>query len=187
LPLAFSTLAFADDDEATVVMGARLSGANEVPAYITNGSGNVTVKVTEAPASISVTIKYENLKGTAQAAHLHLGNKWETGAVVVPICGVAGRVCPASGTEQTFTFPLTVGVITPLPIQGFAGDVASLIQALKSGVIYANVHTNAPGNAVNGEIRGQVGRGQGFSGDDHPGQGDEHGKGKGKGKDKDDE
>ena len=182
---AFSMASFADDDDAAVAMGTRLSGANEVPVYITNGTGNVTVKVTEAPASISVRIRYDNLRGTAQAAHLHLGNRWENGAAIVTICGAAGRICPASGTEQTFTFPLTSGVITPVLSQGFAGNVASLIQALRSGVIYVNVHTNAPGNAPNGEIRGQLMRGRDESDDDNPGQGNGNGKDKKKDKDKD--
>jgi hypothetical protein len=152
---------------------------NEIPANLTAGTGTASLKVTDAPASISITIRYSNLTGNASAAHLHLGNPWENGSVVVTICGSQGRSCPARGTEQTFTFPLTAPAITAVPAQAFAGDVASLLRALSGGVIYVNVHTAA---FPNGEIRGQIGRGRGrSSGDDNPGRG----KGKGKQKETD--
>lgn len=157
-----------DDNNGGATMGATLSGANEIPTNLSTGIGTVSLKVTEAPASISVTIKYSGLTGNAAAAHLHLGNRWENGPVVVTICGSSGRQCPAQGTEQTFTFPLT-NAITAIPAQAFTADVATLIRALDNGVIYANVHTSTfPG----GEIRGQMGHGRGRSmGNNNPGRG----------------
>ena len=173
LLLAAAT-SFADDDnDGHRGRKTRLSGANEIPVNLSTGTGVVSLSVTEAPASISITISYSGLTGNANVAHLHLGNPWENGLPVVTICGgTSGRQCPAQGTEQTFTFPLTGNAITAIPAQAFTADVATLIRALDKGMIYANVHTNA---FPNGEIRGQLGRGRSM-GNENPGRG--HGRGK---------
>jgi hypothetical protein len=150
----------------------------------------VKVNITEAPASITFTLQYANLTGNATMAHLHLGNPWESGPIVVTICGGnSGRTCPAMGVESTFTFPLTGTAITAVPAQSFTADVATLLRALRAGVIYANVHT---AQYPNGEIRGQVGRGLGAGnagehGNPHgdpPGLGNGNGNGNGNGKGK---
>ncbi len=182
LALVVSSLAWADadDDNGTGTLKAELSGLNAVPVNMSTGAGEVAVKVTESPASISVTVSYSNLTGNATAAHLHLGNEWENGPIVVPICGTPDRVCPAQGMEQTFTFPLTGSAIIPVPAQRFTADVATLMRALEGGVIYVNVHTAA---FPNGEIRGQLGRGRGKAvGGENPGKGNGNGNGNGKGK-----
>jgi hypothetical protein len=174
LVFALSSVVWADaDDNRSATLTAAMSGPKEIPVNLSTGTGNVTVRVTEAPASISITISYSKLTGDAMAAHLHLGNQWESGPIVVPICGTAGRTCPAQGTEQTFTFPLTGNAITAIPAQRFTADVATLIRALESGVIYANVHTAA---FPNGEIRGQLGHGRGRASGVNPGRGNGNGK-----------
>jgi hypothetical protein len=49
--------------------------------------------------------------------------------------------------------------ILAVPAQGIAaGDLASVLKAMRAGLTYANVHTT---NFPNGEIRGQIGGGGG--------------------------
>ena len=117
LVFAVSSFAWTDADEKNGIETLRtaLSGANEIPANLSTGTGDASLKVTEAPASVSVTIRYSNLTGNAAAAHLHLGNRWENGPVVVTICGNSERACPAQGMEQTFTFALTGNAINAVP------------------------------------------------------------------------
>lgn len=164
-------------DNASGSFRASLTGSNELPVNLSAGTGDVSMKIDESPASASITLRYSGLTGNATMAHLRLGNRWENGPVIVTICGGAsGRTCPAQNLEMTFTFPLTAGAITAIPAQGFAADVPTLIRAIRAGVVYANVHT---AQYPNGEIRGQIGRGSGKSqsrggpnpGNDNPGRG----------------
>jgi hypothetical protein len=162
---------------------AKLAGSKEVPVNLSAGTGDISVKIDESPASATIVLEYSGMTGNASMAHLHLGNPWESGPVIVTICGGgSSRTCPAQNLETRFTFPLTAGAITAVPGQGFTADVATLIRAIRAGAVYANVHT---AQYPNGEIRGQIGRGsrkgQGAGGPGNRNNDDNPGKGKDKG------
>jgi hypothetical protein len=107
-----------------------LSGANEVPAKQTAGTGTFEVTLNKDNYQLHYHVVYSGLSGPATAAHFH--GPAAAGAN-------AGVVMPFKG----YTSPID-GDATLTPAQ--AAD-------LLAGLWYINVHTAAnPG----GEIRGQV-------------------------------
>jgi hypothetical protein len=69
---------------------------------------------------------------------------------------------------------ITSADVLAIAAQGLAaGDLASLIQAMGDGAVYVNVNTD---KFINGEIRGQLGRGSSSDGSgDGNGNGNGHG------------
>jgi hypothetical protein len=68
----------ADDDSGSGTFAARLTGSSEIPANLSAGTGEISVKIDASPASASIVLKYSGLSGNVMMAHLHLGNRWET-------------------------------------------------------------------------------------------------------------
>jgi hypothetical protein len=69
------------------------------------------------------------------------------------LCGGGGKpACPPAG--GTITGTITAADVVAIPTQNLAaGDLASLMKAIRAGVAYVNVHTT---NFPSGEIRGQI-------------------------------
>ena len=146
---------------------AELIGYEEVPAVATRADGMFEARVARDGQSVAYTLAYAGLQGTITQAHIHFAQKSVNGSIVVWLCGTgttttAGPTgtptCPQSGTVSgTFTSANVLASSTTQQLA--AGDLATFIDAMQSGVAYVNVHTSlSPG----GEIRGQVGsRGHG--------------------------
>ena len=133
-------------------MKAELQGYEEVPAISTTGSGELKLKVSKDETSIDYELSYAGLEGVPLASHIHLGQRDVNGGIIVFLCGGGGKpVCPASGTVTGTIIP--ADIIGPAGQGIAAGEFAEALQAMRSGVTYANVHTALhPG----GEIRGQI-------------------------------
>lgn len=115
----------------TVSLSAKLSGANEVPANVSTGSGSVEASLDKQTNVLTWTVTYAGLTGPAKAAHFH-------GPAVAGTN--AGVVLGFSGSLES-------------PIKGSATLTAAQVADLLAGKWYVNVHTAAnPG----GEVRGQV-------------------------------
>lgn len=134
---------------------ATLTGANEVPAVTTTATGTATL--TLSGNQITYTINATNLQN-AVLGHIHLAAAGENGQVRLNLCGTGAPEPPcASGTGVVATGTNGTTVGTP------AITFDELVEAMRTGGAYVNVHTNAagctPGNAgcnPGGEIRGQV-------------------------------
>ena len=148
----FASLAGAGDRSNNAK--ATLTGFQEVPAVSSTGTGTLDLRIDDEAQTIDYDLTYENLEGTiTTAAHIHLGQAGVNGGVSAFFCGGGGR--PAcTPTSGTFTGVLTPADVIGPTAQGIAaGEFAELVQAIRAGVTYVNVHTNKhPG----GEIRGQV-------------------------------
>jgi len=156
---------FADqnaNDRRTV--RARLSGFQEVPVVSTAGSGEFMARINKQTGEIDYEFSYAGMQSTVTQAHIHLGQRSVNGGIMVWLCQSAGNPAPAAVAATT---PLcgspdfvSSGVITAASVVGpggaqqlGAGELAELVDALRAGVAYVNVHTTvSPG----GEIRGQV-------------------------------
>ncbi len=134
---------------------ATLSGANEVPAVTTTATGSATLSV--SGTEITYTINVTNLQN-AILGHIHLAAAGVNGPVRLNLCGT-GAPEPActsgTGVLATGTNGTTVG--TP------AITFEELLDAMRTGGAYVNVHTFAEGCTPategcnpGGEIRGQV-------------------------------
>jgi hypothetical protein len=112
------------------------------------------MSVNPGDTSLSYELQYRNLEGsTTTAAHVHLGQTGVSGGVSFFLCGGGGKpACPATSGSVSGTV-VAADVIGPVG-QGIAAmELDEILKAMRSGVAYANVHTN---NHPTGEIRGQI-------------------------------
>lgn len=158
--LSAPTPAVADDE-----FKAKLKGFDEVPAVSTRGSGEFRAEVTSHGTAIDYELTYDGIEGTILQAHIHLAQRSVNGGIILFLCansltspapaptGTPG--CPANGGTVTGT--LTASDIRPVSGQGIgtgAAQFAEILQAIRKGVTYVNVHSSP--NHVGGEIRGQI-------------------------------
>lgn len=128
LGLGVSGAALAAD---TVALAAKLSGANEVPANASPGSGTLDASLDKQSGVLTWTLTYAGLTGPVKAGHFH---------------GPA-----LAGANSGVALGFTGSVESP--IKGSATLTAAQVDDLIAGKWYANLHTAAnPG----GELRGQV-------------------------------
>jgi len=125
---------------------ASLKGDNEVPPVETNAVGNVIVKISKDETSIHYKLIVANIEDVT-ASHFHFAPEGQNGPVVAFLYSGAPSG-PVNGVlaEGTITAANVIGPVFP-------GDLAALIDAIRDGNIYVNVHTvsNPPG-----KIRGQL-------------------------------
>lgn len=125
--LAFSSMCMAD----TLQVKAELSGASEVPANTSPGTGALSGTFDTQTSMLTWTLTYSGLTGPVKAGHFH--GPAEAGKNAGVALGFTGSV--------------------ESPIAGSATLSAAQAQDLLAGKWYANLHTAAnPG----GEVRGQV-------------------------------
>jgi CHRD domain len=146
---------------------AALRPTHEVPALSSTATGSFTATLDEDAQTLTYELTYQNLEAAPLQAHIHLGQRGVNGGVSVFLCGNAPNVPPATAptppacpaAPATVTGTLTAADIIGPAAQGLAPTTATtnefgeLVNMLRSGVTYANVHSvKYPG----GEIRGQV-------------------------------
>jgi hypothetical protein len=129
---------------------ASLSYTNEIPPTSSTGTGTATYTVNGT--TVDYTITYQNLTGKPTNAHIHVGASTVTGGtVVVPFSNTLFPATPSGSWSGSFTASdIKAGTNGSTTIA--AGSLDDLINALKAGNTYTNVHTAAN---PNGEIRGQ--------------------------------
>ena len=138
------------------VATAHLRSYEEVPALSTPGSGDFVATINAAGTEMNYQLRYSNLQGKVLQSHLHFGQKSVNGGIMIFLCsnlgnGPAGtQACPQEGTISGVIHADNVTGNT----QGIApGELFEIIQGIRGGVVYANVHSDLfPG----GEIRGQL-------------------------------
>src|SRR5215472_11780603 len=78
---------------------AQLNGFEEVPPISTPGQGAFKATVDAGGTSISYSLSYSSLKGTASAGFIQFGQLGVNGGFLAFLCGGGGKPsCPASGT-----------------------------------------------------------------------------------------
>ena len=140
----------------------QLKGLEEAPVAITGASGQLQLTINEAAGTIAYELTYEDLEGTVTQSHIHVGQKNIVGGIAIWLCQTATNPAPtavATATPQCPQAGKVTGTITaasvigPLPQLVTAGQLDEVIDAIRAGVAYGNVHSVAvPG----GEIRGQL-------------------------------
>jgi CHRD domain len=152
-----ASIASADDK-----IRATLKGFSEVPSVSTEGSGTFEAVINKDGTAIDFEITYSGIQGTVTQSHMHVGQRGVNGGIVLWICGTATNPEPATGgNTNVCTSPdgHFTGTWKPENVQTVAtqqikpGELNEVIDAIRAGVAYVNVHSNlSPG----GEVRGQV-------------------------------
>ena len=108
-----------------------------------------------APDKLHYVFRYSGLEGGASLfAHVHFGQRSVAGGVSFFLCGGSTKPTPCpngSGTVEGDVGP--ADVVGP-NAQGIEpGSFAEILQAMRAGQAYANIHTT---RWPTGEIRGQI-------------------------------
>lgn len=156
--LVFTTAAMAAQPDSKNFV-AVLSGADEVPARDTNARGTAFFKLSPDGTTLYYTLIVANIDNPV-ASHIHCGPSGVSGPVGVNLftSGVAG--------SGSFNGVLASGEITAPNAVNACGwtSLWDVLNAMRSGNAYVNVHTNdgvaptntGPGDFPGGEIRGQI-------------------------------
>jgi hypothetical protein len=146
----------AGSDRNGGTFSARLNGYEETPSISTVARGVFTARLDGG--TIKYTLSYRGLEGgNTLFAHIHFGGPGVAGGVSAFLCGGAAPssdkpACPNGGGTVEGTID-AADVIGPAA-QGIApSEIHELIEAMRAGFAYANVHTATYGP---GEIRGQI-------------------------------
>jgi hypothetical protein len=139
----------------------RLSGYEEVPTLSTPANGEFKAKVSRFSEKIEYRLSYRDFESDVTQAHIHFGARATNGGITVWLCANNPPITNApAGTQACPTRAGTIsGTIEPDDVvapgtQGIAaGDFDALIDAIRAGVTYANVHSV---NRGPGEIRAQL-------------------------------
>jgi len=147
--LSASAMANGDNDRS---FSARLKGYEETPAINSAGTGQFSTSLNSNGTSLTYRLSYSGLGSAASVAHIHFGQRAAAGGFVAFLCGGGNKpTCPASGAV---TGTIVASDILAVPAQGIAaGDLASVLKAMRAGVAYVNVHTAV---FPSGEVRGQI-------------------------------
>jgi hypothetical protein len=137
----------------------HLTGTEEVPVRETGAQGQAIFHLSKDGQSIDFRLIATNIDNVRQA-HIHVGPAGANGPVVVFLYGL---VDPGQGRQ---TGVLSTGTITAADMIGpLAGQpFSALVDAIRSGNAYVNVHTDdgvappntGPGDFPGGEIRAQI-------------------------------
>jgi hypothetical protein len=140
-------------------IGTRLGGYEEVPVISSTGSGRFKAKIDRKAGMIFYELDYNNLSSNILQAHIHFGQTGVNGGISVFICtnlgnGPAGTpACPGTTSGEVNGTWMASSVVGPAG-QGIAAtEFDELVDAIRAGVTYVNVHTSV---FPSGEIRGQI-------------------------------
>jgi hypothetical protein len=126
---------------------AKLSGKEVVPAVETKTKGEADFKLSKDGKELIYSLKVKDIENVT-AAHIHSGMMGVNGG---PVAGLFA----GPKKEGKFSGELAKGTITEKGLVGpLAGKtIADLVEMIKSGGAYVNVHTD---KYPDGEVRGQI-------------------------------
>lgn len=127
-----------------------LSGDEEVPPQATQARGNAVFHLSKDGQSLEYRLIVAGLENVTQA-HIHLAPRGANGPVVVFLFGFVAGGVTENGVLAEGT--LTQANLIARPAIGFGATMPELLDAMRSGGAYVNVHTVA---VPSGAIRGQV-------------------------------
>lgn len=145
------------------LLEAHLRGFQEVPVVSTVATGEFRGVIDPTNSSIIFDLSYTGIQGKVTQAHIHVGQRSVNGGIVIWFCQTTTNPGPAGTPTCTegsghFTGTITsANVVAPTGAntsqQIGNGDFDKVLEAIRAGKAYANVHSDlSPG----GEIRGQI-------------------------------
>ena len=166
--ISYSTTAFADNndddkdddsrDKGKKKFRSNLNGFEEVPAVSSTGEGKFRAELNKDGDKLEYKLEYDSLEGNILQSHIHFGQKGVNGGVSLFLCTNLGNnpdapACPGD-TSGNVNGVLTADNVIGPSGQGIdSGEFGEIIDAIRNGIAYVNVHTD---KHPSGEIRGQV-------------------------------
>lgn len=146
-------------------LGTHLDGGGENPPNASRGQGQAIFRIRDDGSSVEYKLIASNIDN-AFMGHIHLAPAGVNGPIVVWLfpSTTPGVTAPLGGgridgviAQGTFTAADLTGPLAGHPL-------SELLDAMRSGGAYVNVHTNdgvapvtnTPGDIPGGEIRGQL-------------------------------
>jgi len=164
LMLALLTVASTVSASSSREFETDLAGQFEVPVRTTHAHGEAEFKLNKAGTELRFKLKVEDITNVWMS-HIHLAPAGTNGPIVVWLFP-RNAPPPANSIPGEFDGKLAQGVITAADLTGpLAGQpLSALVDAIRAGNTYVNVHTNdfvdppntGPGDFPGGEIRGQL-------------------------------
>jgi CHRD domain-containing protein len=138
----------------------QLSGYAETPLALSSpASGQFRLQINDKTEQITWRLSYADFPTAVTQAHVHFGSPAQTGGISFFLCSNLGN--GPAGTQACPAGPATIsGTIAAADIIGptgqgiSAGEFGEVVQAVRAGLTYVNVHTTA---FPAGEIRAQLG------------------------------
>jgi hypothetical protein len=136
-----------------------LTGYEEVPAISTPGKGELRAFI-KGNSAIDYQLSFSDLEAPVTQSHIHFGQEGVNGGISVWLCSnlaspptPAGvQPCPPNG-GTIFGTIVSTDVVGPTAQGINPGEFSELLQALRAGKTYVNIHTTKyPG----GEVRKQI-------------------------------
>jgi hypothetical protein len=133
---------------------------------VRDSGGEAGFKVDRRRRTVDDRVDFRDIASGVIMAHIHLGNSWQDGPIMVWLCETPGAPAPAGTTAPTCppgtdgTIGGTFGpeaVLGPGGEQIAAGDFDTLLNLIDAGAAYVLVHSN---ELRPGEIRGQFAGGR---------------------------
>jgi hypothetical protein len=136
---------------AATTFHATLSGDNQSPTINTPAHGTATFTLSKTGKSLTYRLYVADIDSVSMA-HIHIGPAGQEGPVAVWLYPTHP---PAQVKKGKFTGVLATGTITTRRLEGplKGKTIADLVQEIKNGDAYVNVHTTLH---PAGEIRGQI-------------------------------
>lgn len=145
----------------------RLTGYEEDPQAIsTTGHGSFEARIQDSGRQIAYRLRYADLEGDVTQAHIHFGGRAQSGGISVFLCSNLGN--GPAGTQPCPPAPATVrGVLDADDVIGPAaqgiepGEFSELVDAIRAGATYANVHSSKyPAGEIRAQLDGKRGHGR---------------------------
>jgi len=148
-----------DNDSAKTQFTATLKGSSEVPANTSSATGSLRMSLSPDGNTLSYHLEISPMNNVFMA-HLHQGPPTCACPIVLFLLNSTANGGPTTGViaEGSATSASLVNALAGHPL-------SELIDQIKAGNIYVNVHTSStmgtipagqPGNIPGGEIRGTV-------------------------------
>jgi hypothetical protein len=152
-------------------LGTHLTGAEEVPPTNTQAQGQAIFRVNADGSAVDFRLIASNIDNVNQA-HIHCGRSGQNGPVRMWLYPVirppSMTTVPGPSGAGPQNGVLASGTFDPRPVicpASAVGRDMPLLEAMRAGLTYVNVHTNdgvpptntGPGDFPGGEIRGQLG------------------------------
>ena len=142
----------------------HLNGAQEVPTRDTQGQGQATFRLADDGSSLHYKLIASNIDNVFMA-HIHMQRPGVNGPIVVWLYPSTAPAPGPLGAGRT-NGVLAEGTITADDLVGPLDNqsLSALVEAMRTGNAYVNVHTNdgvappdtGPGDFPGGEIRADI-------------------------------